>query len=250
MQISALVIARNEEKKIQNCLESLNFVNEIIVVLDRSSDNTDKISRKYTQKIFTGRWDFEGDRRNFGIKKCNSEWILEVDADEIINKELAEEIKLKIKQDLCDYFYINLINYIYGKKIIGGWMGCLAPDGKFCLFKKKNKKWINKKVHPDYQISGKKGEALENKIDHMMSKDLSELISRFNRNTSLHAEDLVDQRADLKRILSVRKIFSRFFKCYLIRKGFKNGGIGIFVAILCAIYPYVSGMKAKWNNEI
>ena len=248
MQISALVVARNEEKNIQNCLDSLNFVNEIIVVLDRSTDNTDKISRKYTRKIFNGRWIFEGDRRNYGIKKCNSEWILEVDADEVINKELAEEIKLKINQDLYDYFYINLINYIYGKKIIGGWMGCLAPDGKFCLFKKNKKRWINKKVHPDYQIIGKKGDVLNNKIDHMMSKDLSELISRFNRNTSLHAEDLVDQRADLKKNFSIRKIFSRFFKCYLIRKGFKNGGIGILVAILCAIYPYVSGMKAKWNK--
>ena len=246
MQISALVVARNEEKNIQNCLDSLNFVNEIIVVLDRSTDNTDKISRKYTRKIFNGRWSFEGDRRNYGIKKCNSEWILEVDADEVINKELAEEIKLKINQDLYDYFYINLINYIYGKKIIGGWMACLAPDGKFCLFKKNCKKWFNKKVHPDYYLKGKKGKELKNVINHMMSKNISQLIERFNRNTSLNAEDLLEKNTNLTKSTSVRKIFSRFFKSYFSRRGFANGGVGILIAILCSIYPYVSALKAKF----
>ena len=250
MQISALVIARNEEKNISKCLESLKFADETIVVLDRSSDRTEEFSKIYTKKIFLGNWVFEGDRRNFGINKCSYEWILEIDADEIINKELAEEIKIKINQNQYDYFYINLINYIYNKKVVGGWMACLAPDGKFCLFRKKNKKWCNKKVHPDYHIIGKKGGELKNNIDHMMSKNLFELIYRFNRNTSLHAEDLFDQKTNLIKYFSIRKILSRFIKCFFIRRGFKNGGIGLLVAILCSIYPYVAAMKANRLDNI
>tara|TARA_B100000242_G_C43018596_1_gene473879 strand:+ start:374 stop:1132 length:759 start_codon:yes stop_codon:yes gene_type:complete len=250
MQISALVIARNEEKNIIKCLESLKFADEIIVVLDRSSDRTEEYSKIYTKKTFSGNWEFEGDRRNFGITKCSHEWILEIDADEIISKQLAKEIKIKINQNKYDYFYIKLINYIYKKKIVGGWMACLAPDGKFCLFRRQNKKWNNKKVHPDYRIFGKKGKEFKNSIDHMMSKNIFELINRFNRNTSLHAEDLFDQKTNLKKNFSKRKILSRFIKCFLIRRGFKNGGIGLLVALLCSFYPYVSGLKTKWLFDI
>ena len=83
MKISALIIARNEEKKIKRCLESIFFVDEIVVVLDRSFDRTKKITKAFTDKIFQGSWEFEGDRRNFGIRKCSYNWILEIDADEI-----------------------------------------------------------------------------------------------------------------------------------------------------------------------
>ena len=80
----------------------------------------------------------------------------------------------------------------------------------------------------------------------MMSKNISQLIERFNRNTSLNAEDLVEKNTNLTKSTSVRKIFSRFFKSYFSRRGFANGGVGILIAILCSIYPYVSALKAKF----
>ena len=107
MPLSALVIARNEEKNISECLNSLKFADEIVVILDRSTDKTEKISKNYTKKIFSGSWSQEGDRRNFGIKKCKHEWILEVDADEIIPIKLAAEIKASILQKEFDFFYIR-----------------------------------------------------------------------------------------------------------------------------------------------
>ena len=106
MTISALIVARNEEKKIEKCLSSLNFVDEIVVILDRSTDKTLKICKTFSNKIFTGKWTCEGERRNFGIKKCSSEWIFEIDADEIISRDLAREVKKKLD-------YINLIIFIF-----------------------------------------------------------------------------------------------------------------------------------------
>ena len=97
MTISALIVARNEEKKIEKCLSSLNFVDEIVVILDRSTDKTFKICKMFSNKVFTGKWTCEGERRNFGIKKCSSEWIFEIDADEIISRDLAREVKKKIR---------------------------------------------------------------------------------------------------------------------------------------------------------
>ena len=243
MTISALIVARNEEKRIEECLSSLTFVDEIVVILDRSTDQTFKICKKFSNKIFSGKWTCEGKRRNFGIEKCSSEWIFEVDADEIITNSLALEVKKKIKLNKYDYFYIPLMNHVYSTPVKYGWMACLAPDGKFCLFKKKNKFWHEGLVHPSYSIKGEKGPFLENYINHFMSKDISELLVRFNRNSSLHALELKNK--NLKKYFSFRKVFSRFLKSYFLRKGYKEGKLGLLICILNALYPMVSAIKSR-----
>ena len=247
MNISALIIARNEQDKIEKTLKSLDFANETIIILDRSEDRTLQISRKYTSKIFQGSWESEGYRRNYGISKCKSDWILEIDADEVIGKTLAKEIIRKIQAKNADFYYIPLINYVGNLKIIFGWMACLAPDGKFCLFRKNKKKWLDGRVHPQYSLKGCKGSKFKNKIDHYMSKNLSELLIRFNRNTSLYATDLRQEKKSTIKLMSLRKIFSRFYKSYFSRKGFRAGGLGFFISILCAIYPIVAAIKSKYD---
>ncbi len=245
MKITALIIARNEENKIENTLKSLDFVDEIVVILDRTTDSTETICKKYTKKIFNGTWESEGERRNFGIKKCKSDWILEIDADEIINKLLAVEMKNAINRKSFDYYYIRLINFIGKKPIKFGWMACMAPDGKFCLFKKENKYWMNGRVHPSYKIKGIKGKQLKNTITHNMSENISDLIKRFNRNTTFNAMDLIENNQNLDKFFSIRKLFSRFLKCYISRKGFLSGKEGLIICILNAIYPFISAMKVK-----
>ena len=245
MTLSALIIARNEENKIEYTLKSLNFVDEIVVILDRSIDKTKKIASKYTKKIYEGSWESEGKRRNFGISKCSSKWIFEIDADELIKKPLEKEIIKKLKFNNCDFYYVPMSNYIGNKKITKGWMACLAPDGKFCLFRKGKKIWIDGSVHPQYQINGKKGGTFVNSLNHYLSKDISDLLSKFNRNTSLYANDLRKKRESLNKLTSVRKIFSRFIKSFITRRGFELGGIGVLIGILCAIYPYVSAIKCR-----
>ena len=245
MTISALIVARNEEKKIEKCLSSLNFVDEIVVILDRSTDKTLKICKTFSNKIFTGKWTCEGERRNFGIEKCSSEWIFEIDADEIISKDLAREVQKKIRLYKFDYFYIPLMNHIYSKPIKYGWMACLAPDGKFCVFKKQNKHWHKGLVHPSYSLKGEKGPMFENYINHFMSKDISELLARFNRNSSLHAIELKKTNKNLNKHFSLRKVFSRFIKSFFLRKGYKEGKMGLLICILNAVYPIVSAIKSK-----
>ena len=246
MKISALIIARNEEKKIELCLRCLKFADEIVVILDRSTDGTEKICKSYTSKIHKGDWEFEGDRRNFGIKKCSNKWILEIDADELISKQLASEIKKKIKELSFDYYYINLVNYINKKPIKFGWMSCLAPDGKFALFKKNSKVWENQRVHPNYSLQGLKGVEFKNFIDHYMSENISDLILRFNRNTSLKAKDYITENRNLDDLFSFRKVLSRFLKSYINKKGFKNGFLGIIIGILNSVFPLVTAIKTDY----
>tara|TARA_B100000989_G_scaffold298945_1_gene291270 strand:- start:3370 stop:4128 length:759 start_codon:yes stop_codon:yes gene_type:complete len=250
MNISALIVARNEQFKISECLKSLNFVDEIVVILDRSEDNTKKIAKKANAKIFSGKWEFEGDRRNFGINKCKGKWILEIDADERVSKKLSKEIIDKIRDKEFDFYYVKLLNYIGSDPIKNGWMSCLAPDGKFLLFKKGSKIWKNQRVHPDFKLHGNKGTTLQNHVEHKMSKNVSELLLRFNRNTELKSLDLITNNETYKKNFSFRKIFSRFLKSFLLRKGYKEGLLGFLVSILNAIYPMVTGIKADFRKDL
>tara|TARA_B100000886_G_scaffold320722_1_gene262419 strand:+ start:941 stop:1690 length:750 start_codon:yes stop_codon:yes gene_type:complete len=244
MNLTALIIAKNEESKIEICLKSLNFVDNIVVVLDRTTDSTKDICQKFTSNIFEGSWKSEPHRRNFGISKCDTKWIVEIDADEVVTSNLARQIKEAIKTKEFDFYYIDLINFIGEQKILYGWMACLAPEGKFSLFRKNSKKWIKGSVHPSYEMYGKKGPRISEPLLHFMSQDLSELFDRFNRNTSLHAIDLRKQNISLRKFLSLRKIISRFLKCYISRQGFRSGSTGLLIGILSALYPLVSAKKS------
>ena len=89
-KISVLLVVHNEEKQISDCLERLSFSDEIVVILDKCTDNTLNIVKKFTNQFYSGSWDIEGDRRNYGIQKCKNDWILEIDADERINLNLSK----------------------------------------------------------------------------------------------------------------------------------------------------------------
>ena len=114
----------------------------------------------------------------------------------------------------------------------------------FVFLKKKNKLWHKGLVHPSYSLKGEKGPMLENYINHFMSKDITELLNRFNRNSSLHAIELKNKN-NFKKYISFRKIFSRFIKSFFFRKGYKEGKLGFLICILNAIYPIVSVIKSK-----
>jgi len=244
MSLSALIIARNEEEKIEKTLKSISFCDEIVVVLDRSSDSTKKICKKYTQNVFSGSWFCEGARRNFGIKKCSYEWVFEIDADEVVNLKLSKEICNRINSNNFDYFFIPMINYVGQRPVRYGWMACLAPDGKFCLFRKECKKWLSGLVHPSYQLKGMKGPKLNAHLVHNMSSNISHLLKRFNRNTTLRSIEL-KKKKDINKFFSIRKIFSRFFKSYFSRKGYKEGKLGLLICLLNGLYPYVSALKSE-----
>ena len=91
--LSALVVARNEERQLAACLETLRFADEIVVALDRSTDRSAEIARNFGARVVEGEWPLEGERRSAGVKACRGDWIIEVDADERVTPGLAEEVR-------------------------------------------------------------------------------------------------------------------------------------------------------------
>jgi glycosyltransferase involved in cell wall biosynthesis len=248
--ISAVIVAHNEEKKIADCLASLDFVDEIIVVLDKCSDKTKEIVQKFNAKIIEGSWNIEGMRRNIAVGAASFDWVLEIDADERISKELAAEILSAVRNSPPCAFIIPIANYVGKRWVKHGWLRVLGVLGRQTLTYRGLKKYHeDKEVHPTYDLNGQI-KLLKNPIIHLVDKNISDLLSRFNRYTSWRANDIIFKKRSGVGLKSGIFYFLigfkiRFFKSFIIKKGYKEGGIGLLIALLAALYPLISYLKAK-----
>ena len=249
INLSVLIIVHNEEKQLKACLETVKFADEIVVILDKCSDKSKLIAKKYTDKIYEGSWDIEGKRRNYGIKKCNGEWIFEIDADERVSKDLKKEIINVVKKSKNDWHLVDVKNF-FGEKIIRFGWGCYIGKSSYVgLFRKKSKIWGMQRVHPKIFLKGKRGKKLEKKLIHFYCKSIYDLFEKLNSYSTARAKDLQDNVNDESFIRNFRRIFSRFWKCYILRKGYKEKEIGLAIAISAGLYPILSYLKYKTETK-
>ena len=243
--ISALVVIHNEERQLARCLEGLQFADEVMVVLDRCTDGSRNIADGFGAKFLEGEWDLEGDRRNAGIDACSSPWILEVDADERISKELAQEIRDLIGSSTADWHDVPIDNYLGERLIRYGWGASFGRGAHAALFRKGAKHWGRERVHPRLTFKGTKGDRVHSPIDHYVDRDISGLIGKLDSYSTAHAQDLRDSGDIGSFGHNVRRIFSRFYKCYVARKGYREGPYGFLIALLAGLYPILSYLKAR-----
>ncbi len=247
--LSALVVAHNEEAQLAACLDGLAFADETVVVLDKCTDGTKAVALRFTDRLVEGSWERDGDRRNAGIKACRGEWIFEIDADERAPEALAREIRAAIGSAdggtaEGDIFNIPVDNYVGGRLIRHGWGGLFGKNGYPGLFRKGVKVWGRERAHPHLHVNGRQGPGLETPIAHYVDRDISDMLMRLDRYTTLRARDLADS-GDIGSFPNmVRKIFSRFWKCYVARRGYREGGYGFVIALCAALYPVLSHLKA------
>ncbi len=251
-KLSALIVARNEETRLEACLQALGFVDEIVVVLDRSTDGSAALAQAHGAKVLEGAWPIEGARRAAGQEACAGPWILEVDADELVSPALADEIKQVLSTrsaDGPDWWRIPFDNYI-GKRLVRyGWGAQFGVGAKAILFRKGLKSWGSQRVHPRVQMAGAQGTTLTQTMRHELDDNISDMLQRLDRYTTLHAEDLIDEGKVGTLRKNVLRIFGRFWKCYVRRKGHREGGLGLAIAIFAGLYPFLSYLKAVEKQE-
>lgn len=247
--LSALVVAHDEEKRLPSCLERLAFADEIVVVLDKCSDRSKEVAARYTEHLLEGAWDLEGDRRNAGIAACAGEWVLEVDADEWVSADLAREIREVVTASKADWHQVPVDNYIGGRLVRYGWGASFGRSAYPGLFRKGVKVWGNQRVHPALALEGKAGAPLRNRLQHFIDRDISGLIRKLDSYSTARARDLRESGDIGGFAANVRRIFSRFWKCYVTRKGYREGGYGFLIALLAGLFPLLSYLKARYEDE-
>jgi len=250
MKLSALVVAHNEEQRLAACLERLGFADEIVVVLDKCTDGSKDIASRFTDRLVEGSWELEGPRRNTGIGACRGEWIVEIDADEHVTPDLAAELRSVAEMSTFAYHDIPVDNWIGTHLVRRGWGASFGKPAYPGLFRKGAKIWGDQRVHPALTLTGKKGPTLSNRVQHYVDRDISDMIRRFDGYTTARAKDLRESGTIGSGLHNVRRIFSRFFRCYVSRSGWREGGHGFLIALFAALYPLVSYLKAKYDRDI
>jgi glycosyltransferase involved in cell wall biosynthesis len=247
--LSALVVVHNEEDRLADCLERLRFADEIVVVLDRCTDRSKEIASRSAALLVEGEWPLEGDRRNAGIEACRGPWILEVDADERVPAALAEEIRRVVGSSNFAWHEILVDNYIGARLVRYGWGASYGKAAYPGLFRKGAKIWGRDRVHPALTFHGAKGPRLIHRIEHHVDRNISDMIKRLDRYSSARARDLRDSGDIGSFGHNVRRIFSRFYKCYVARRGYREGGYGFLIALFAGLYPILSHLKARLEDE-
>jgi glycosyltransferase involved in cell wall biosynthesis len=247
--LSALVVAHNEADQLSECLERLSFAAELVVVLDRCTDASVEIARRFTDRIIEGAWEREGDRRNMGIAACTGPWIFEVDADERVPAALAAEIAQVVAMSGDDWHDVPVDNYIGTRLVRWGWGASFGKSAYPGLFRKGAKVWGGERVHPKLRFTGHKGPPLQHRLDHFVDRNLSDMLQRLDRYTTARARDLRESGDIGSYGHNLRRIFSRFWKCYVARKGYREGPYGFMIALCAGLYPILSYLKARLDRE-
>ncbi|HTV44659.1 MAG TPA: glycosyltransferase family 2 protein [Stellaceae bacterium] len=247
--ISALVVVHDEERQLADCLAGLGFADEIVVVLDRCKDRSREIARHFTDRLVEGAWEREGPRRHAGIDACRGRWIFEIDADERVTPELAREICQIVATSPADWHLVPVDNFIGERRVRWGWGASFGRSAHAALYRHGAKRWGSERVHPAVALSGGQGAALSSPILHYVDRDISDMLRRLDRYSSARAQDLRDSGDIGSYGRNLRRIPSRFWKCYVGRKGYREGPWGFLVALCAALYPILSYLKARLDPD-
>jgi len=250
--LSALVIAHNEESRLDACLRALMFCDETVVVLDRCTDGSRDIALGFTNRTIEGAWPIEGPRRQAGVDACLGAWIFEADADERVSPELAAEVRATVEGSSFDYHQVPYDNYIGKRLVRHGWGAQFGVSSKSNLYRKGVKSWGADRVHPKmvWKAGARRGPPLRHRMIHFVDRDISDMIQRLDRYTTARALDLRDSGDIGSAFHNYRRIVSRFWKCFIGRKGYREGGLGFLIALCAALYPILSYLKARHAAEI
>lgn len=246
--LSALVIVHNEEAQLAQCLEALAFADEIVVVLDRCTDGSAMLAKRFTDKVIEGGWPVEGDRRNTGLAACLGDWVLEVDADERVPPSLAAEVRAAIVGAEPGYFLIPFDNYVGTRLVRYGWGANWGVSAAPRLSSRGAKRWGRQRIHPSLDLSGTR-RRLNTPMIHHVDRNISDMIARLDRYSTARARDLRDKGEIGSLAGNVRRIFSRFLKCYISRKGYREGYYGFLIALMAGLYPILSFLKARLEDD-
>jgi glycosyltransferase involved in cell wall biosynthesis len=248
VRLSAVVVVRDEERQLADCLSCLSFADEIVVVLDRCRDHSRDIARGFSECLIEGAWEREGPRRHAGIDACRGDWLLEIDADERVPPRLAGEIREVVATSLATWHLVPVDNFIGERLVRWGWGASFGRSAHAALYRKGAKKWGDQRVHPAVSLTGEQGSTLTSPIHHHVDRDISEMLRRLDRYSSARAQDLRDSGDIGSYGRNIRRIPSRFWKCYVGRRGYREKEWGFLIALCAALYPILSYLKARLDT--
>lgn len=234
--ITAIILAKNEEENIEDCLRSVSFCDEKIVIDDNSTDRTVEIAKKYGANIYTHALDNDfAAQRNYGLSKATGEWVLFVDADERVTEPLSLEISgLKFEGSNIDGFYIKRRDIIWGRELKHGETGNI----KFIRIAKRDSgKWEGK-IHEKWVIKGRVS-GFKNNLIHYPHQSIEEFLKEINYYTNLRAEELYKKGIKVNWFFIIFYPKVKFVINYFLKLGILDGMPGLVFAIIMSLHSFL-----------
>ena len=236
-RISAVIIAGAEENNISDCLQSVRFADEIIVVNSGSRDRTVEIAQSFTDRVYVHAWEGYAAQKSYAVSLATNEWVLSIDADERVSSELRDEIK-SLNFESADGFFIPRRNFFIDRVIRScGWF----PDYQMRLFRKSKTSVTDRRVHEGFMVNGKTGR-LSGELIHFTHMTIENTMRKSNEFSSLSAEEKASRRRVKGRHIFFYPLYA-FFHHYILRRGFTEGVHGLMVSMIHAVTNLQTQMK-------
>ncbi|OGK15297.1 hypothetical protein A3H80_00355 [Candidatus Roizmanbacteria bacterium RIFCSPLOWO2_02_FULL_37_19] len=251
--LSAVIIAKNEEKNIQNAIESVSFCDEVVVVDNESIDKTSEIAIKAGAKVYRdGEADFSK-IRNFAMGKTKGDWILFIDADERIPKRLSYEVLKQASSDVIgvqddsmqadrtEVFRIKRRDFFWGTELRFGETQQVRKKGMIRLIKKNSGTWKGK-VHEEFHTDKPVGQ-LQSFIDHYPHPTVAEFLQSVNQYSTLRAQELFEKNYNSSFVQIMLYPIGKFIYTYIILLGILDGAAGFVYSFMMSFHSFLVRSK-------
>lgn len=239
MGISAVILTRNNEDTLAATLESLAFCDEMLVIDDHSTDKTLSIAKRNGGAMYTHRLgeNFAA-QRNFGLSKARGEWVLFVDSDEVVSKELATEIQKAVQSVDSNGFYLKRQDVLWGRKLRHG----ETQRVRLLRLAKKGKGLWQRPVHEVWNITGVVG-TLQNPLIHIPHPNVAHFLDDINTYSTINAAHFFHEGKRVSGWQIVAYPVGKFIQNYILRQGFMDGMPGIIIALMMSFHSFLTRAK-------
>ena len=235
--ISLIVISRNEEELIGQCLQSAKFCTEKILVDSFSTDRTAEIAKSLGARVFQREFSGYIDQKQFALEQASGDWVLSLDADEQATYELANEIREAVASNsAADGYQIRRILYHLGRY----YTRAIYPDYHLRLFRRSRARFAGLEPHGKAVVDGTVAR-LKSPILHFSYRDIADHVATMNRLSSQAADE--SDATPFAPFKMVANPAWRFFNFYVLRGGFRDGGRGLYASMSAAFYVFLKYAK-------
>ncbi|NQW30615.1 MAG: glycosyltransferase family 2 protein [Ignavibacteria bacterium] len=243
MKISCVIITRNEEYNIEKCLKGASWCDEVIVVDSGSTDKTLQLAAEYGARVVSNEFEGFGKQKQFACSLATHEWILSIDADEVVTKELRAEIQKIIRHVDVPFsaYRIPRRFFFLGRKFT---YGTNSVDYPVRLFLHERGAFSTHVVHERVVVDGTIG-TLKNELLHFSYVSIEQYLNKFNNYTTLAAEQQTARGKNRSVVIGALRIPFEFFRHYIFKLHVLNGVEGLIWSVLSSFYPFVKIAKAN-----
>jgi len=240
--VTCVVITKNEEANIQDCLRSAQWANQLIVVDAESCDKTVELARACGAKVSVRPWPGFGLQKNFGVAQASSDWILILDADERVTADLQTEIQQCVEHWVPGApvaYRVPRRNFYYGRWVKGAG---IYPDCQIRLFRKGTAHYNDVAVHENLLVEGEIG-TLTGHLDHYTERKIQDHFRKFGLYTTLAAQEKAKTVRTVHRVDLLFRPLVVLFKTYVLKHGYRDGVRGLIVCVFASMYTFTKYAK-------